>query len=423
MGSTNLAFKVDATVKESFDSNIYLQDNAPNPANVAAARAAGFNPVSANQESMVTTILPRFGVDYKPSGVFNLSAGYAPEIAFYHSAHSEDYMTHRGSLTVSGAEAKTSWELLNTVCFIDGSTEGPTFARPDDIPAIGGIPLRERRRAFTFRNYTKLTQQIGAWFIRPVAATYFHDFQTEQKFVPPAIRTTQYSYENYIDRRDLSGGIDVGYEITKGTRLVVGFRYGRQEQGTAPSTTTGAIVDSPFGNNYQRYLVGVEGSPARWLKVAALFGPDVRQFDPGTPPTFDRNQLLYYWDVSATLLPTTNDTVTLSTRSYEQPAFSSFSMYEDCKTDIAWRHKFNNTFSAQVGFTLHIGDWQKPVNRDDWIYTPNVSLTCAFTKRFSGEVAYSYDWVQSKVPAGVEPLTDSHEFTRHIVSVGLKYTF
>ena len=132
-------------------------------------------------------------------------------------------MTHRGSLTVLRRRGEDFLGIVEHRLFIDGSTEGPTFARPDDIPAIGGIPLRERRRAFTFRNCSKLTQQIGAWFIRPVAASYFHDFQTEQKFVPPAIRTTQYSYENYIDRRDLSGGIDVGYEITKGTRLLVGF--------------------------------------------------------------------------------------------------------------------------------------------------------------------------------------------------------
>ena len=39
------------------------------------------------------------------------------------------------------------------------------------------------------------------------------------------------------------------------------------------------------------------------------------------------------------------------------------------------------------------------------------------------ELSSSYDWVDSKVPASVEKLTNSHEFTRHLVSLAAKYTF
>jgi hypothetical protein len=420
---TNMTYKVEVGVKETYDSNVYLQDNAPNPANVAAARAAGFNPVSANKSSMVTSVLPRVGFDYKPSAALNLSAAYAPEIVYYHSASSEDYTTHRGLLNFGGTDEKTSWELLNTATYIDGSKEGPTFARPDDIPAIGGIPLRDRRAAFIFRNSFRLTQEAGDWFFRPVATTYIQDFRTNQRFVPPAVRSTEYTYENYIDRQDVNGGLDVGYEAVRQTYLVLGFRYGRQDQYTAPSTTTGAIVSSPYGNNYERILAGVEGSPASWLKLAVLAGPDFRQFDSGTPAGFDRDNVLVYWDGSITALPTGDDTVTLKSTRFEQPAFSSFSVYQDIKSDLSWRHKFNNQFSAQIGFTLYIGDWQKPVNRDDWIYTPNISMAYAITKQLSAEASYSYDWVDSKVSASVEPLTNSHEFTRHLASLAIKYAF
>ena len=61
------------------------------------------------------------------------------------------------------------------------------------------------------------------------------------------------------------------------------------------------------------------------------------------------------------------------------------------------------------------------MNRDDWIYTPNASLTYAFTQDLSAEVVYSYDWVDSKVSASVEPLNNSHEFTRHLITLGVKY--
>jgi hypothetical protein len=418
---TNLTWKAEASAKETYDSNVYLQDNAPSPANVAAAQAAGLRPVQAIKGSFVTTITPKVGLDYKPCAAFNLSAAYSPEIALYTSAEDEDYATHRGTLNLGGAVENTSWELLNTATYIEGSTQGPTFARPDDIPAIGGIPLRDRRAAFIFRNSFRLTQTVGNWFFRPVASAYVHDFKTEQLF-QTAAQKALFSYENYVDRQDVNGGLDIGFKAFKDTYLVAGYRYGRQDQLSLPGAG-GTTLNSPFGNYYHRILFGVEGSPASWLKLAVLAGPDIRRFDSGTPVGFDRTKLLCYWDASVAALPDKNDTVTLKSTRYEQPAFSSFSMYQDIKTDLAWRHKFNNQFSAQLGFTLYIGDWELPTHRDDWIYTPNAAVDYNFNKHLSAEFAYSYDWVDSKVPASVEPLTNSHEFTRHTVSLAVKYTF
>ncbi len=415
---SNTTLQASLTLKETYDSNIYIQDNAPTPAHVAAAEAAGLKPVEANKGSPVTSILPKVGLDYKPCSAFSLSLGYAPEIVFYHSAHSEDYVTQRGTFNLGGKIGDATWDLANTATYIDGSTEGPTFARPDDIPAIGGIPLRDRRAAFVFRNSFRLTEPVGKWFLRPVASSYVHDFKTNQRL---NTQSALYGYENYIDRQDINGGLDIGYEIAKGTHLVMGYRYGQQNQFQLLG------VGSPLNNSYHRILLGVEGSPASWLKLAVLAGPDIRRFDPGTPAGFNRNKMLYYFDVSATVIPTRNDTVTLKSLRYEQPAFSSFSMYEDTKTDLSWRHKFSDQFTAGVGFTLYIGDWQPQdaprVRRDDWIYTPSISLAYTFNKHLSGEFACSYDWVDSRVPASVERYTSSHEFTRHLVSLGVKYTF
>jgi len=419
--ATNVTYKAEATLKETFDSNVYLQDNAPNSGNVTAAQAAGLKPVEANKGSFVTSILPKIGLDYKPCSAFNLSLGYAPEIVFYHSTPDEDYVTHRFLFNFGGKLGDATWELLNTATYIDGGQQGPTFARPDDIPAIGGIPLRDRRAAFIFRNGFRLTEPVGKWFFRPVATAYIHDFKTDQRY-QTSVEKAMFSYENYVDSQEISGGMDIGYEAVKKTYLVGGYRYGRQDQFTLPGAG-GTILHSTYGNSFHRILLGVEGSPVSWLKLALLAGPDLRQFDPGTPAGFDRNEFLYYWDASATLLPDKNDTVTLKSTRYEQPAFSSFSMYEDIKTDLSWRHKFNDQFTAALGFTLYIGDWQPPVNRNDWIYTPSAGLTYNYNKHLSAEFAYSYDWVDSKVSASVEPLTSSHEFTRHLVSLAVKYAF
>jgi hypothetical protein len=406
---------VSLALKETFDSNVYLQDTTPNSANVAAAAAAGLSAVPANQSSLVSSVLPRFGLDYKPSPAFYGSVTYAPEMTYYSSASSENYVAQRGTLNLGGKIEEASWDLLNTASYIDGNVLGPTFARGGDVPAIGGIPLRDRREAFVFRNGFKLTYPVGDFFIRPTASTYFHDFQTEQRDNPITTRDVWF-YENYIDRQEVSGGLDVGYKVAKQTHVVLGYRYGAQNQGTLLGK------GSQYDNSYQRILVGVEGSPADWLKLGVMGGPDIRDFY-NAPAGFDANELLYYIDAAITLLPTARDTIVLACRRFEQPAFSSFSMYEDINYSINWRHKLDDHFTVGAGFLLYIGDWQPPTPRNDWIYTPSASVAYNY-KQFSAELAYSYDWAQNKElegPGNTYPA--GREFTRNLVSLVLKYTF
>jgi hypothetical protein len=414
--ATNMTWAVEAAVKETYDDNVYIQDTAPNPANVTAAEAAGLHPVQADKSSFVTTLLPHFTMNYKPRAEFNMALGYAPEIALYTSAEDEDYIAHRGTLNFNGKCGDVTWELLNSATFVEGSTIGPTFARNQDVPAIGGIPLRDRREQFFFRNGFRMTLPFGEWFIRPVATSYYHDFLTGQR---PNPDESQYVYENYIDRQDVNGGVDVGYDLGKKTFLVLGYRYGQQDQGELLG------VRSPYNSKYHRILAGVEGSPVKWLKLNVQLGPEFRRFDPGTAAGFNRNEVLCYADASATVIPTKADTVSLRWTRFEQPAFSSQSVYEDIKYDMTWRHKFCDQFTAGAGFTVYVGDWQTPVNRNDWIYTPSATASYTFNKHLSAELNYSCDLVQSKVSTSAPGATyaDGREFTRNLVSLAVKYAF
>ena len=114
-----LTLKADASLKETYDSNVYLQDVEPDPANVAAARAAGFHSAEAEKGSFVTTLLPKLALDYQPCTAFGLFASYAPEVTWYHSASSEDYVAHRAALNLSGKIEETKWELLNSFTVIE----------------------------------------------------------------------------------------------------------------------------------------------------------------------------------------------------------------------------------------------------------------------------------------------------------------
>ena len=248
-----------------------------------------------------------------------------------------------------------------------------------------------------------------------MVSTYVHDFQTQQH---ANSSPTNYLYENYIDRWDVNAGLDVGYEAFSNTKLLVGYRYGHQNQGKVLG------VSSKYSNNYQRFLVGIEGTPVKWLKLAVLAGPDVRDWEHATPAGFNRNEILWYVDGLVTLLPTDADTFTLKMTRYEQPAFTSQSVYEDIKYDVSWRHQFTDKFNAAIGFTAYIGDWQAPVQREDAIYTPRAAADYAFNKHVMAELSYSHDAAVSNVPQGPKaPYAEGREFTRNLVSLAVKYTF
>jgi hypothetical protein len=417
--STNLTWKADFTLKETYDDNVYLQNNAP-PSTMPDA-------VPAKKSSWVTTLTPHVGLDYKFGTGFKASLSYAPDVAVYHNTPSEDNTTHRGVTTFSGAAGDAVWEQTDTFTYIDGSRTGPIFGRitpgpSQDVPAIGGIPLRDRRAAFIYRGGFKLTWTLDRFFIRPVASAYVHDFNTIQKLSAPLPGEC---YENYLDRQDVNGGVDIGYEVGNKTYLVLGYRYGRQDQFTGPNATSTAFTDSPYDSSYHRILFGVEGNPAKWIKLAALGGPEIRDWASGTYAGFDRNRIDYWVDATATIMPDKNDAVTLLFRRLTQPAFSSQSIYDDITYSAMWKHTFNEHFSASAGMQLYIGDWQAPVYRDDWIYTPSAGLTYTCNKHFSVEAACSGDWAKNKTSTSAPKAqyADGREFTRHLVSLAMKCTF
>ncbi|MDW7981174.1 MAG: hypothetical protein RMH97_11465, partial [Verrucomicrobiales bacterium] len=81
---TNWSYKVDLALKEAYDSNVYLQDTAPA---TTAPRA-----FPAKKESWVTTLTPKLSLTYTAGAHFNAAGFYTPDIAFFHSAHSEDHV-------------------------------------------------------------------------------------------------------------------------------------------------------------------------------------------------------------------------------------------------------------------------------------------------------------------------------------------
>lgn len=380
------------SVKESHDDNLLLQDQGD----------------QARLGSWVTAVTPSVGLGYQGSPALKALFSYAPEIARFHSRPSENYEAHRAALNLAGQSGALAWEVPSSAVYTDGSRLGPSFTGGGAIPAIGGIPIRDRRRALVLRNGFKATWAFGRWFLRPTFSSYVHEFRTLQ-FNPVGARA---GYENYVSRYELLGGADVGLEAFAKTRLFAGFRTGRQHQGEL------LAVPSPYSNDIQRVLLGAEGSPASWVKFSVVGGPDYRYFAPGTASGFQRRKTFYYYDASLTLTPGRADTVALSAKRYAQPAFSSQSLYEDVLYDLSWKHRLAEPLTAGAGFRTYAGLWLQPVQRRDWIYTASLFLGYAPSKRLGVDLAYSRDWVSSAVAD-----TSGREFMRHIVSLEARCGF
>jgi hypothetical protein len=384
---------VGLSARETYDSNVYLQDIGGTPVLPDTARP--------EQDSLVTTLGATTGLAYKPSASFGASFGYSVETHVFHDAGSEDNTHHRLSADLKGKSGEIPWDFTNSVLFIDGEDRGLAFAAPGEVPAAGGIPLRDRRDATVYRHAAKTTLTFGDWFVRPLASIYYHDFRTEHIS----------GRQNYADRSDYQAGADVGTTLGAFTTYV-GYRRGYQHQSRVFGT--GAY----YSNHYDRLLLGVEGPITSKLKVKLLAGPDFRDIGGIVAARVKRDSTELFVDSSITYTPTTSDTFTVAARRFMQPGYGGRSIYNDSTYDLTWRRKLSAEWSVGAGYRAYNTDFRPAARRDDWVYTASVNTTYAVNSRTTLEAAYSRDTTDSDIPS-----TPGREFTRDLVSIGVRYQF
>lgn len=413
--ASNLNFRVEAQVKQGYDDNVYLQNQEPD-------RTLVPNAVSPYVASSFTTLTPKLALDYKPCAAFGLAFSYAPDISFYYSASTENNIANRVVANLGGKVADWTWDFANSFVGIVGQDEGlyyggsPSSDLPLNIagnaPALGGIPARDRRNAVVYRGAYRFVWTREKFFVRPVASAYVHNFMTKQK--DARFGLGHYGYENYVDRSEYAGGIDVGYEAFQAVKFFVGYRRGYEGEGR--------MAGSPYhyDTTYNRPLAGIEGQPWSWFKVAMALGYDMHTTSGGLPAGFDTTYDKLWGDVLLTFLPTKRDTFTFKFTRNTQPAFSSPSIYDDTVFDLNGRHAFNSRWAVGAGMRWWNGDWFKPVLRNDWVYTASASVAYTHDKHISAELSYLHDWTDCEYP-GLN--TAGREYTRNVVWLTLRYAF
>ncbi len=391
------AIGTSLSVKLLADDNLYLQ----NPAPLIAGETIVGSP--SNEFATGVDLGAVLTAGWKRRASDSIELGYAPDVVRYPGHASEDHTDH--VLTANAATAGSGWsaEIKTRVAAIDGGTDAPIYNALGGTPAIGGEPVRARRAQSIVRVAGKIFRDAPAGFVRGVFAASDQDFRVRERAIV--------GYCNYADRSEDSAGLEGGWRAWRNVALVASARVGRQRQ----QNILGAPIN--FSNTFTRWLAGVEGSPLPALKLAALFGPDIRHYGTSVRSGFSREQRTTYGEASATWTPTKTDTVALTAKRYLWLSSGGRGAYADLVLNLSWRRRMGTGWSASVAGNYHEGDtghfnpWSP---RHDRICTGTLGIGRAFAANTRVDLEFIGDWATSLVPN-----TPARAYQRSIVTLGV----
>ncbi len=418
-------------VGESYDTNVYLAGVAWPEGNLVALR---------NKSSWVTTITPKIGVDLakfldKDSFVKSFTLGYSPDILIFHDASDESYQAHRITTGFKGKADNVTVTLDNALTVINGDDDGLRY--PGGASAYANGTIRERRSQWQDRSKLAVKVDVNeSIFVRPTVSLLYYDLGTN--FYKAS---GNYSgYTNFIDRYDVNGGADLGYNVNKDVAFTLGYRYGHQYQQAYPDYASTGVTSlgRDATNDYQRVLVGVEGSPLKWLKVEAQVGPQFTTYTDSRPyrdtvakyGLVDDNATSVFAEASVTISPTKSDALVLKYKRWNWVASTGVNAYVDSTFDASFRHQLSKDLQLAVGVRASNSDYNPYQLRSDWLYTTSVGLKYNITKNLTWDLTYAYDraengQVQTASASGVWSNIDNstRQFDRSIVSSGVTWAF
>jgi hypothetical protein len=384
-------------VRVLYDSNLYLEDRVP----LAAGQSSPALPF--REAATAVDAMAAMGVKWRAKSGATADLGYAPEVVRYLEHASESHLDHvlTANLSASAGAWSTDWK--TRYLYVDGSNDSPIFSGLGGTPAIGGEPVRARRTQAIARVAGKITRQSGRGFVRGVFSSFDQQFHTRE--------LNAAGYCNYADRDESSVGLDAGYRPADRIAFVVAERTGFQRQANVLG------VPLNYSNTFTRWLVGVEGTLLRSLKLTLLAGPDLRHYGESVRTGFAREQRTGYAELSAMWTPTKTDSVALTAKHYLWFSSAGRGAYADTVADLAYKRVLGPTWNIGAaanfheGNTSHFNPWSP---RRDRIYTGTLTLGHSLGAKTRVEAEVMHDWSGSLVPN-----TPAREYSRWITSVSL----
>ena len=413
-------------IKEAYDDN------------VLEVSGNGLKP----QASWISSVSPKIGFNFAPllgdqKTLQTLSLSYTPDFVCFHEATAESYNAHRVGTVIKVETGPVLFKLDNAFLYNDGNTASPLYALNQFSGASANQndkfrnffaqgTTRERRDQIQDRTAVSLQYKWDKIFIRPTASLLYYDLNTDWQnstFAPYK------GYQNWPDRYDVNGGADLGYFLAPKLAATVGYRYGHQYQQQLP-----AVIDADYhfsSSDYQRILLGLEGSPWKWLNVKLAGGPDFRSYN-SLAPVNDFHPIKYYGEAVMIATLTTNQTLTFNYKQWQWVSATGKVPYFDSLFALTYHWNATKQLGLDLGGRIQEADFTSGNEttgsasslRDDRQYTLSAGLSYALTANFYVNLNYAYDLgknVLPNLPANLEP--DYREFSHNLVSLGLGYRF
>jgi len=241
-------------------------------------------------------------------------------------------------------------------------------------------------------------------------------------------------YQNYVDRADVNGGMDLGFRISSKLAVTLGYRYGHQYQ-QGFNTNVDATYQS--SSDYQRILLGLEGRPWSWLNIRLAGGPDFRAYN-DTAPVDHFHPITYYGEAQLAATLTPNQTLTFAYKQWQWVSGTGKVPYFDSAYSLSYHWNATKKLGFDLGGKFLEGDYTiastaKTSNaclRDDAQYSLSTGMTYAFTQHFTLNIAYACDFGRNlldNLPASGNPSPAStagyREFDHHTGSITAQYRF
>ncbi len=415
---------LSASARQSYDDNVLLVSGLGLP----------------KQDSWISSASAKVGFDFAPllndQNLFkSLTFVYSPDVNIYYDAPQENNSGQRIGDSIKASDGDFSLTVDNGFLYNIGSHEAPIYALSQ---APGGntddrfrnfyaqaVP-RERRDQIQDRGAFSLQYDVNSSiFIRAVATTLYYNLHTTlRETVAPYI-----GYQNWPDRYDANGGADGGYRLTKNFAVTVGYRYGHQYQAQFPEDVSPA--DRHFSSNdYQRALLGLEGTPWSWLNVKVCAGPDFRYYN-SMAPVNDRHAIYPFVEGAATATITQNQTLTFSTKDWEWVASTGLVPYYDMAYLLTYHWNATRHWGFDVNGKILNANFSsgndtagsEPSKRNDIQYTAGFGVTYTFTQNFNANLTYCHNIGRNldELPPTLAPAY--RNFAQDLVALGIQYKF
>ena len=327
--------------------------------------------------SWTTTLSPKIGIDLAPlftdQNVLQVfSFNYEPGLSMYSQASEENNNAHRILNKLKTKTDNTSFNFDNSFVYIDGSSIAPIYSGADSSRSCYAHAFpRERRNQYQDRAKIEFQLDLDPFFIRPAGSLQYWDMLTVQRAVS--------GYQNWVDRYEANGGVDVGRKISSQAAVFLGYRYGHQYQDK--------VINSNYSgtNNYHRTFIGIEGKFFNWLTLSVLGGPDFRSYD-DTAPVNDHNQVNFYGESALTAQISKQDSLIFKYKGSRWVSSTGQAPTFDTGLDLGYRRKFDiplvwnlNCQVKNADYTVgNLNSGSAPSLRNDWLYNFSTGVSYDF---------------------------------------------